>query len=133
MSTVQSATSSQTDNQDKMMNLVPTIVTEVIRAFGDAGLLKATQSQVLSGSQQEQLQTPSGQCHSIPESQSTSSILQTENSTVTSHENLTPIVNDEVNAFVPQSNCMSNMDSISTSETSKPNLSPFTLQSIHVQ
>ena len=129
MSTVQSATSSQTDNQDKMMSLVPTIVTEVIRALGDAGLIKATQSQVISGSQQEQLQTPSGQCHSIPESQSTSSILQTENSTVTSHENLTPIVNDEVNAFVPQSNCMSNMDSISTSQTSTPNLSPFTLQS----
>ena len=40
MSTVQSASSSQTDNQDKMMNLVPTIVTEVIRVLGDAGALR---------------------------------------------------------------------------------------------
>ena len=57
MSTVHSATSSQTDNQDKMLTLVPTIVTEVIRTLGDAGLIKTTQSQVISGSQQEQLQT----------------------------------------------------------------------------
>ena len=108
---MQSATSSQTDNQDKMMNLIPTIFTDVIRTLGDVGL-KTTQSQVISGPHQGQLQIPLEQCHSIPKTQSMSSILQKDSTTFTSHQNLTTNVNDEVTAFFPQSNCMSNMDSI---------------------
>ena len=101
-------------DRDNLVSLVPTIVTEVIRNLGEAGLLNTTWYQAVNNAQQEE---SSVHCQNISTEQTPS--FQAD-SGATLPQNMPASLCDGVNVSIPQQshiNLMPNTDSVPISQT----------------
>ena len=101
-------------DRDNLVSLVPTIVTEVIRNLGEAGLLNTTRYQVVNNAQQEESNV---HCQNISTEQTPS--FQADSGATLTH-NMPDNLCDGVNVSIPQQshiNFMPNTDSVPISQT----------------